>query len=144
MRASSRRLLLSEQAAKSVSGKWVARATRPFRSATRRPEDRGAFLQKARLYRLRARSPFRPARRRAGQASGLLPRNGFPATHEPNRLAEHRSGANRRAGSPWRSSGGVLARVASAAVPRELSGLWLIFGSIGRSEMLGIARTCIT
>jgi hypothetical protein len=32
------------QAAKSVSEKWVARATRPPRSATRRPERGGAKL----------------------------------------------------------------------------------------------------
>src|SRR5712692_2892645 len=57
--------------AESVSGKWVARATRPCRSATRRPEERGALFQKACLYWLQACSPFRPAGRRAAQASGL-------------------------------------------------------------------------
>ncbi|SRR5258708_30755816 len=56
---------------RSVSGQWVARATRPCRSATRRPEERGAPLQKARIYCLRALSPFRPAGRRAVQATGL-------------------------------------------------------------------------
>ena len=55
----------------SVAGKWVARATRPFRSATRRAEDRSGFLQRTRLYCLRARYPFRPASRRTVQASGL-------------------------------------------------------------------------
>jgi len=49
----------------SVAGKWVARATRPCRSATRRPERRGSFLQRSRLYCLQARYPLRPAGRRA-------------------------------------------------------------------------------
>src|SRR6266568_3095313 len=34
----------------SASGKWVARATRPCRSATRRPEERGGLLPKASVY----------------------------------------------------------------------------------------------
>src|SRR5713226_8141603 len=48
---------------------------------TRRTEAQGGFFQKASLSRLRARSPFRPASRRAVQASGpVLPKNKFPAT----------------------------------------------------------------
>jgi hypothetical protein len=58
------------QIPESLSGKWVARATRPCRSATRRPEERGGSLQKTHLHCLGARFPFRPASRRAVQASG--------------------------------------------------------------------------
>src|SRR5712664_1793744 len=64
--------------AESVSGKWVARATRPCRSATRRPEERGGSLQKTHLHCLGARFPFRPASRRVVQASGpFYPKENF-------------------------------------------------------------------
>ena len=54
-----------------MSEKWVARATRPCRSATRRPEPCGAGREQARLDWRETRSPFRAASRRAAQASGL-------------------------------------------------------------------------
>src|SRR5258708_6292688 len=40
-----RRRTAAGQGAQRASGKWVARATRPCRSATRRTEDRGGLLQ---------------------------------------------------------------------------------------------------
>src|SRR5713101_1393992 len=61
----------------------VARATRPCRSATRRPEERGGLFPKAPLYWVRVRSPFRPASRRAVQASGLCyPKTNFRTRSE--------------------------------------------------------------
>src|SRR5213594_2916344 len=55
----------------SVFEKWVARATRPFRSATRRPERARLSPAEGWPYSLPMRSPFRPASRRTAQASGL-------------------------------------------------------------------------
>jgi hypothetical protein len=65
------RLKIAGGSCKCVSEEWVARATRRCRSATRRPEDRGGLFQEARPYCFPPRSPFRPAGRRAVQASGL-------------------------------------------------------------------------
>src|SRR6266516_7941401 len=49
----------------------VARATRPPRSATRRPELRRATLRKGRSHYLESLFPFRPAGRRTAQAGRL-------------------------------------------------------------------------
>jgi len=56
---------------KSVFEKWVARATRPCRSATRRPERARLPRAFGRLHWLGMPGPFRPASRRTAQASGL-------------------------------------------------------------------------
>jgi len=61
----------------SLSEKWVARATRPLRSATRRPEVSRATLRKGPVHWLRAFPPFRPASRRTEQAGRLC----YPATN---------------------------------------------------------------
>jgi hypothetical protein len=54
-----------------ASIKWVARATRPSRSATRRPERLRATSRKGHLHRCERLSPFCPAGRRTGQADCL-------------------------------------------------------------------------
>ena len=56
---------------KRLSENWVARATRPCRSATRRPEGRDAPHENQRRPGPGTPGPFRPASRRTGQASGL-------------------------------------------------------------------------
>ncbi len=91
-----------------MSGKLVARATRPFRSATRRPEDRGGFFQKARLYCLRARFPFRPASRRAAQASGLCyPEMDFRTRTERPNPQRRKGGARSSRSHPSASRRGM-------------------------------------
>src|SRR6266536_1227114 len=55
----------------SLFEKWVERATRLLRSATRRPERRNATLQKGRPHWLEPLLPFRPAGRRTAQAGRL-------------------------------------------------------------------------
>src|SRR6266536_4886765 len=55
----------------SLFEKWVERATRLLRSATRRPERRNATLQKGRPHWLEPLLPFRPASRRTAQAGRL-------------------------------------------------------------------------
>ena len=58
--------------------KIAARATRPYRSATRQPEDWGEVADNVRPSWLKAPSPFRPASRRAALASGLCyPKSNF-------------------------------------------------------------------
>ena len=62
----------------SLSEKWVERATRPPRSATRRPERDRTTSRKRGFCGFRVSPPFRPASRRTGQASGLChPKPGF-------------------------------------------------------------------
>jgi len=51
-----------------VFQKWVVRATRPYRSATRRPERPDAPLFRGELW--TDGTPFRPTGRRREQASG--------------------------------------------------------------------------
>src|SRR5436309_12127578 len=50
---------------------WVARETRPPRSATRRPELPPAALRKGRAHWLKLSLSFRPASRRTAQAGRL-------------------------------------------------------------------------
>ena len=87
------------RAAQSVFGKWVARATRPPRSATRRPEPGGGASRQGRLARLQALLPARPAGRRTAQAGRLPPRAHFPNTRSGgslNRKAAQLRGFSRR------------------------------------------------
>ena len=55
----------------------VARATRPLRSATRRPKLRRASLGRGRLHWLELSLPFLPASRRTAQAGRLCYQNRF-------------------------------------------------------------------
>src|SRR5213594_3552043 len=72
----------------SVFEKWVARATRPFRSATRRPERARLSPAEGSPYSLPMRSPFRPASRRTAQASGLCyPKRNFQTRSEAGEVA---------------------------------------------------------
>src|SRR5438132_2129111 len=56
---------------KGVFGKWVARATRLLRLATRRPELRIATSRKGHPHWLEPLLPLRPASRRTAQAGRL-------------------------------------------------------------------------
>src|SRR5207249_12269753 len=68
----------------SVFEKWVARATRLFRSATRRPERARLSPAEGCRYSLPMRSPFGPASRRTAQASGLCyPKRNFQTRSQP-------------------------------------------------------------
>src|SRR5947207_1623683 len=64
-------LRLSRPLRESVFQKWVVRATRPPRSATRRPELWRVRLQKGRPDWVERLLPFRPASRRTAQAGRL-------------------------------------------------------------------------
>src|SRR5437867_6800708 len=82
---------------KSAFEKWVAWATRPFRSATRRPERARLSPAEGCPYSLPMRSPFRPASRRTAQASGLCyPKRNFQTriTHHASRITHHASRLN--------------------------------------------------
>src|SRR5213596_2944242 len=72
----------------SVFEKWVARATRLFRSATRRPERARLSPAEGCRYSLPMRSPFGPASRRTAQASGLCyPKRNFQTRSEAGEVA---------------------------------------------------------
>src|SRR5437867_443903 len=73
----------------SVFEKWVARATRPFRPATRRPERARLSPAEGCPYSLPMRSPFRQASRRTAQASGLCyPKRNFQTRSESEQAVE--------------------------------------------------------
>jgi len=74
-----------------VFEKWVARATRLCRSATRRPERARLPHAIGRPDWLAMRCPFRPASRRTAQASGLC----YPERNFQTRSKESSTGAER-------------------------------------------------
>src|ERR1017187_4585302 len=74
---SERKYRFNFSSSKSASEKGGARAPRPHRSATRRPERGQAPLRKGRRHWWKALSPFLPASRRTAQAGRLC----YPATN---------------------------------------------------------------
>ena len=77
----------------SVSEKWVARATRLCRSATRRPARAWLRRAKGRSHWLAMPFPFRPASRRTAQASGLCyPKSNSQTRSQGEGGRWHRSG----------------------------------------------------
>ena len=62
--------------------KWVARATRPFRSATRRPEQNDEPSERRRFLLRATALAFHPSGGRAAQASGLC----YPKVNFDNAL----------------------------------------------------------
>ena len=99
--------------------KWVARAARPPRSATRRPEMSRATLRKDRPYPLEPSLPFRPASRRTAQAGRLCYQKRF------SNRAHGQSPLSRK-----NCSGPVSALVKGLVTPRKLVNVPVTAGAV--------------
>src|SRR5437867_7950776 len=107
---------------KSAFEKWVAWATRPFRSATRRPERARLSPAEGCPYSLPMRSPFRPASRRTAQASGLCyPKRNLQTRSKPpaRQPAENRRDRQATLGG---GRGGASARMETCSAAASTGG----------------------
>ena len=108
----------------SVFEKWVARAARPFRSATRRPERARLSPAEGCPCSLPMRSPFRPASRRTAQASGLCyPKRNFQTRSQGEGERWRRLGRSRLPPHNGRLGAKPVAELRTSLSLREKAGV---------------------